>query len=581
MEAVSIKFRGQKCFQGEWVGFDQIKPINLIIGRNNSGKSALLDLLRDSADLFVAVTKWDIGIELVLQEKHFTSLLADTDAPEGSLDDTVRELLDHFCTVEVEKGFIRQIRRHHDGQHFEWPRTVLCPSMIQRLGSIGRWGKFWNTLEIQLPSKRFLRLDAERDLQPEPQGSHEGIWSTPTGSGTTDLLRPFATEARLANTTLMQRLLEDLNEVFLGENRFTEVSVLRSQGSDHREESWEIHLAEAGKESRIRASASGSGIRSVIVILFNLLVFLEEAEDRKGEPAAISLEEPENGLHPSALRGLLRVLKRRLAGRDTKLFITTHSSAVLDHFAGDQDAQAVRVAHDGTNATVTSLDTHSDRLQLLRDLGGRPSDLMLANGVLWVEGPSDRIYLNRFIELFSGDEPLQEGRHYQIACYGGSAGEAVSFDPNEVQTDDLIRLLQLNHNVAVICDGDRRKEGDELKKFVQRFEKEVAELGTHGFFWATEPKEMEGYLPGEVFWQVRKNTKQQAARFPDPDHFDCFPSSPKEGDYWRKNAGIRTFDKVGFARDAVKHMTLENLDNRFDLAEQMERLVDVIRRWNG
>ena len=41
----SIFFKGHTCFKKEWSGFDVIKPINVIIGRNNSGKSHLLDLV--------------------------------------------------------------------------------------------------------------------------------------------------------------------------------------------------------------------------------------------------------------------------------------------------------------------------------------------------------------------------------------------------------------------------------------------------------------------------------------------------------------------------------------------------------
>jgi AAA15 family ATPase/GTPase len=41
----SAKIRYFKCFGELAQGFDQVKPVNLIIGRNNSGKSALLDLV--------------------------------------------------------------------------------------------------------------------------------------------------------------------------------------------------------------------------------------------------------------------------------------------------------------------------------------------------------------------------------------------------------------------------------------------------------------------------------------------------------------------------------------------------------
>ena len=43
-DGVSIKAANLKCF-AEPQGFDQILPINVIIGRNNAGKSTLLDLI--------------------------------------------------------------------------------------------------------------------------------------------------------------------------------------------------------------------------------------------------------------------------------------------------------------------------------------------------------------------------------------------------------------------------------------------------------------------------------------------------------------------------------------------------------
>ena len=45
MNIDSIYFKGYSCFKKGWAGFDTIKPINVIIGRNNSGKSHLLDLV--------------------------------------------------------------------------------------------------------------------------------------------------------------------------------------------------------------------------------------------------------------------------------------------------------------------------------------------------------------------------------------------------------------------------------------------------------------------------------------------------------------------------------------------------------
>ena len=42
---VSFKVRKYKCFAEEYQGFDTIKKFNIIIGKNNSGKSKLLEAL--------------------------------------------------------------------------------------------------------------------------------------------------------------------------------------------------------------------------------------------------------------------------------------------------------------------------------------------------------------------------------------------------------------------------------------------------------------------------------------------------------------------------------------------------------
>jgi len=53
MNIDSVKFKGYRCFKNDWAGFEAIKPINVIIGRNNSGKSHLLDLVAALAELHI------------------------------------------------------------------------------------------------------------------------------------------------------------------------------------------------------------------------------------------------------------------------------------------------------------------------------------------------------------------------------------------------------------------------------------------------------------------------------------------------------------------------------------------------
>jgi putative ATP-dependent endonuclease of OLD family len=45
LSEVSIKIKNYKSFGNSEQGYDGIRPVNLIIGRNNTGKSTLLDLI--------------------------------------------------------------------------------------------------------------------------------------------------------------------------------------------------------------------------------------------------------------------------------------------------------------------------------------------------------------------------------------------------------------------------------------------------------------------------------------------------------------------------------------------------------
>ena len=55
-----LKISNFKCFGETPQGFDTVKPINLLLGRNNSGKSSLIDVLQGSiegAKVFPAITR--------------------------------------------------------------------------------------------------------------------------------------------------------------------------------------------------------------------------------------------------------------------------------------------------------------------------------------------------------------------------------------------------------------------------------------------------------------------------------------------------------------------------------------------
>lgn len=304
-----------------------------------------------------------------------------------------------------------------------------------------------------------------------------------------------------------------------------------------------------------------------------------EAE-RSLENYIFAFEELENNLHPALLRRLFTYLENFAVQNNTTIFLTTHSNVALDIFGMSENATITRVEHDGESAYTKTVTTHFDRYAVVSELGLKPSDLLQANGIIWVEGPSDRIYLNKWIDLFSNGE-LQEGRDYQCAFYGGALlGRSQFVDPDEADEREFTNLLWVNPRVIVVADGDRTAasgEGSGMKHRLVRVKQEVEKL-PDGHIWITKAKEIENYLPGEILSELFNKPN-----LPSPGQYDYFfPTEGSKGQsYLLRKAKRKTVDKTDMALSAVSHMTVENLMDRFDLEVEVKVIIERIRGWNA
>jgi hypothetical protein len=397
------------------------------------------------------------------------------------------------------------------------------------------------------------RLSAERDIRPE-QPAGPGIGDD--GTGATHTIHHFLTHATRDSAIVERTMLDDLNTIFGTDAYFTRIDTREDRAT------WEVYLDEEHK-GRIRLSRSGSGLKTIILVLAYLHL-LPRIDGTDPQTYLYAFEELENNLHPALQRRLLHFLKEFALKYGCHFFLTTHSPVEIDYFARDEHAQVLHITHDTKHATVTIVSAYAQGKTILDDLDLRASDILQSNGVIWVEGPSDRIYLNRWIELCT-DGALREGAHYQILQYGGSLLSHLTALPPDTPSD-AIHILTTNRNAAVLIDSDKHSSTDELNATKRRIIQELARIS--GLAWITAGRTIENYIPDSI-WQPFGDALGQY------DHAITFISD--------KNPAASTTlptDKVTLARRITPQLKKEDLAT-LDLTKQLASICQRIKEWNG
>jgi AAA15 family ATPase/GTPase len=606
-----FKVRNFKCFGNEFTGFDEVKLINIIIGKNNAGKSALLDMLEFLRRFGPSKEEPSFGWKSLLNAKfRFKHSIREQD-----LRDVVNEVISQSGDW---KTWGNDPWRHH-GQlligleyYSDWDSNKssterkeeaeiswvepsvfklgfkrslvdiesVSQEIVKKRENLVRSTIHKQSLEpSQFTRRRIRRLSSERDIRLEKKRGSDSLLLKINGAGATSIIREYLVAANRDESLVRKNLLEALNEIFNPDNIFTRIDVKELA------EDWEIYLQEETK-GLIPLSSSGSGLKTIILVLTNLLLIPDFETTPNTKPNLSEyfflFEELENNLHPALLRRLFRYLEDFALKNQCHFFITTHSNVIIDLFAGVEHAQILHVTHDGKTASVKPVQSFGSAGDVLDDIGAKASDLLQANGIVWLEGPSDRIYFNKWIELYT-DGDLREHRDYECAFYGGAVLSHYSGDPTAVEAD-LINILRTNRNAVLMADSDRAKTRTHLKSALSRIKTELEVIGA--LIWITKPKEVENYIPAKAMEMEFSIT--ELPEIGEIELFDYTPEKKKRPSnksrppgYWQQHGLKGAFDKVDFAHRIVRHLSKEMMKDRFDWAAQMDKIVVRIKEWNN
>ena len=279
--------------------------------------------------------------------------------------------------------------------------------------------------------------------------------------------------------------------------------------------------------------------------MLNLIrILLQLSSSNKGD--ILIIDEPELHLHPSASKKLRHLIFERK--NDIQILCATHSPIFLDPSFID-----TIILNQNSNGNIESKIIESKHVDLaLSELGSSGLDALLYDVIIWVEGHSDKIYIEKWLELMAIELKIPQDIFIGVLIYGGKS---------QLKHLKLDEIKLINRKSVFIIDSDKKSEGEVINRKTSIFKSNCENNGI--YCWVTERREIENYIPTTILEKLLliKTGSLVIAKY------DDFFEKLKE-----KNRGGNS--KIELANKVAPLFTIDHIIDSSDFFEELKHLFE-------